>query len=131
LSLTDAPRRAGLAKWKEISFASGKGATLKNFRTVHKVFVQILNPSWVIRRGGAVWGSYYRDFGGPPEVVESGDRRVVFRFFGVGGHAAFWTSIMGSMEAICELTRVVNPKQKVLEGGGDGCDQLLLEIVWD
>lgn len=130
LAMMDSPRKAALPNWEDLAFQSGQAATKRTFKTVHRIFVQMLDPSWVIRRSANAWGSYYKDFGGPPEIVEMSATHVLFRFHGTGGHAAFWHHIRGGLSALCELTRVKDPKQTLTDGGADGCDTMSLRIDW-
>ncbi len=130
LAMMDAPRKAALSNWQALAYDSGYAATRRTFKTVHRVFIQMLDPAWVIRRTGNAWGSYYKDFGGPPDVVESSAKHVLLRFHGTGAHAAFWHHIRGGLGAICELTRLKEPKQTLVDGGVDGCDEMLVRIDW-
>ena len=130
LAMIDSPRRATLANWQELAFGSGRAATKKTFKTVHRIFVQMLDPGWVIRRSAPAWGSYYRDFGGPPEIVEHSPAHVLFRFHGTGAHEAFWQHIRGGMAAIGDLTRLKDPEQTLVSGGLDACDTMDLRIAW-
>ena len=108
----------------------GRVSTGRDLKTVHRAFIKILSPSFVIRRASLVWRSSFKNWGDVCVVAET-PTSVRFRFATMpGATAELWQMVAGGNDAISEAIRVREPKVVISEGGGAGDDFAVIDITW-
>jgi hypothetical protein len=96
---------------------------------VHRFVASMLAPQTLFRIGNRIFSTYWR--GGCVKTVEydSGHARAEF-----GGCHGFdrnlWAGIAGSCVAILEAAKARGVHVRVLEGGGDGDPEMVLDARW-
>lgn len=107
----------------------GRRAGKMNFTTVHRAFLRVLAPEWVIARASRVYGQYVS--AGTMRIVESKSGMVRAVFEGcVGYDRNIWQSTIGQCEAVLELCGARNVRVRIHEGGEDGDEHLELSAFW-
>jgi hypothetical protein len=101
----------------------GRSAAKANFTTVHRAFLRVLSPEFVLSRASRIFGQYVQK--GEMRIVESrpGMARAVFS--GCAGYDHnIWEATIGQCEGVLELCGAKNIRMRIHSGGRDGDDHL-------
>jgi len=102
----------------EVARKLGFRGAITNFTTIHKVFLSVLAPEWVLRRASRIFGMFVEQ--GQLRVVESRKGMAHVKFEGCTlFEAGIWESTLGQCEAILHLCGAKNIRLHVHAGGGD------------
>jgi hypothetical protein len=113
----------------EVSRKFGRRTGQLNFTTVHRVFLSVLAPEWVMKRAARMFRLYVER--GDMRVVDSRDgmARAVFR--GCRGFdRSIWEATLGQCEAVLALCGAKNIRMRIESGGGDGDDDCEAIAYW-
>ena len=128
LKTTHAAIRQVTRAGPEIARKFGFRGAMTNFTTIHKVFLSVLSPEWVMRRAPRIFGVFVEQ--GKLSVLESRSGMAHVKFEGCTlFEASIWESTLGQCEAILELCGARNVRLHVHDGGGDN-DYLDATAYW-
>ena len=114
----------------EVSTEFGRRTVHRNFKTVHKVFVRLLSPAFVLMRSNLVYRMYYRD-NGTATAIRKGERDIEVHHQGIAFPSpAVWASSKGAAIGSLEVSRAKNPRVEIISGGGDSRD-CVFRCTWD
>lgn len=97
---------------------------------VYKIFLVVLSPQFVIKKGNAILGAYYNMGRLHVDEERKGFARGRFTEF-TGFGRPQWADMMGSAEGVLQAAGAKNLKTTCLEGGGDGQSHCTLEFRWE
>lgn len=113
----------------ELSRSIGRLSAKRNFTTVHRAFISVLSPEFVIARAARVFSSYYDT--GTMRIVESRPGRSKASWTGCKGFDRnLWEGTIGHCEGALMLTGVANIRIKVERGGTDHDDYMDAIAFW-
>lgn len=96
---------------------------------VYRFIGSMLAPETLARIGNRLWTSYWS--GGVVETVEHATGHMRSSFTGCHGFDRnSWEDIIGSCHAILDVAGAKDVRFRVLEGGGDGASNMLLDARW-
>ena len=103
-------------------FDWGVRLQLNSLKTVHKIFVRLFSPTFLVPRAGVIWSLHYRHNGSVTASLRS-ETRVDLHYRGVKmPSAAYWEQLRGTAFAGLEATRVPNASTVILNGGSSSPD---------
>jgi hypothetical protein len=113
----------------ELSRKFGRRTGQVNFTTVHRVFLSVLSPEWVLKRAARMFRLYVQH--GDMEIVSSraGMAHAVFRDCR-GFDRSIWEATLGQCEAVLALCGAKNIRLRVESGGGDGDSHCDVTAYW-
>ncbi|HEY6558796.1 MAG TPA: hypothetical protein VI072_16040 [Polyangiaceae bacterium] len=113
----------------ELSRSIGRLSAKRNFTTVHRAFISVLSPEFVIARAARVFSSYYDT--GQMRIVESRPGRSKASWTGCKGFDRnLWEGTIGHCEGALTLTGVANIRIKVERGGTENDDYMDAIAFW-
>lgn len=113
----------------ELARSIGYHGTQADFRGVYRFVASLIAPDRLIRVSPRVWSNY---FDGGKIAVDEHHRGKVQTSFSecYGFDRSLWENTIGGSLAVLDIAGARNVKTRVLRGGGDGDDQLELELIW-
>lgn len=106
----------------ELMTEIGRRSTRANIKGPHKIFVRLLDPSFLMERSTRLWGTYYQNHG-HIVVVSREKHRVLTRYVDMAlGSDPFWASMRGSMLGLGEAMRLHGSSVTIVSGGGSSRD---------
>jgi hypothetical protein len=113
----------------ELSRSLGRRSAQLNFTTVHKAFISVLSPEFVIARAPRVFASYYDT--GQMRIVESRPGMSRALWTGCKGFDRnLWQGTIGHCEGALMLSGVDNFRVRVDRGGNDNDDYMDATAFW-
>lgn len=113
----------------ELSRSLGRRSAERNFTTVHRAFISVLSPEFVIARAARVFSTYYDT--GQMRIVESRAGMSHATWTGCKGFDAnLWEGTIGHCEGALLLTGVANIRVRVDRGGTDNDDFMDATAFW-
>jgi hypothetical protein len=113
----------------ELLRAVGREASYDDFRGVYRVIAFVLSPQRLINQAPRAWSLYFDS--GSLEVLEAREGMASARYFEcVGFDRNVWERAMGGSEGLIEVCGGKNVRLRVVSGGGDGDEELVLEARW-
>jgi hypothetical protein len=96
---------------------------------VYRFVASLIAPDRLIRISPRVWSNYFD--GGKITVDEHHLGKVHTSFSECHGFdRSVWENTIGGSLAVLDIAGARNVKTRILRGGGDGEDQLELELIW-
>ena len=113
----------------ELSRTIGRRSAERNFTTVHRAFISVLSPEFIIARATRVFSSYYDT--GQMRIVESRPGMSHAMWTGCKGFDRnLWEGTIGHCEGAMMLTGVENIRMRVDRGGSDNDDYMEATAFW-
>jgi hypothetical protein len=108
----------------------GRTQMLQDLSGIHKIFLLVVSPQFVISKASSMFNLYYRI--GRMEILDSRKNYAQARFTGcVGFDSNIWQESIGSSEGALIAARAKKLRTKILSGGKDNDLDMHFEIVWD
>lgn len=113
----------------ELSRQIGRDGVARDFQGVYRLLAGALQPHWLISWAPRMYGRYFR--GGRLDVPEArkGFARGEWRGC-VGFDKNLWLDMIGSSEASLEACGATHVRTRVVDGGGDGDTDAVVEFRW-
>ncbi len=113
----------------ELARSIGYHGTQADFRGVYRFVASLIAPDRLIRISPRVWSNYFD--GGKVAVDEHHRGKAQTSFSECHGFdRSLWENTIGGSLAVLDIAGAKNVKTRVLRGGGDGDEQLELELIW-
>jgi hypothetical protein len=113
----------------ELARSIGYHGTQADFRGVYRFVASLIAPDRLIRISPRVWSNYFD--GGKIAVDEHHLGKVHTSFSECHGFdRSLWENTIGGSLAVLDIAGARNVKTRIVRGGGDGEDQLELELIW-
>lgn len=114
---------------RELSRLIGRETTRADFSGIYRVFVVVMSPQALIARAPRVFEQYYTR-----GTIETPVCRAGFAVLAWRGCAGFdrnmWDDMLGSVEALLELSGGQDVRVEVLAGGGDKDEDTDMQLTW-
>jgi hypothetical protein len=95
----------------------GRRAMLIDLKTMYRLFIRILAPTYVLERSSNLWLTYNRN-NGTLRAVQTGDASCDVHYQGVLGlYPGFWAYQRGAILAVGQATGYRNVEVKLARGG--------------
>lgn len=113
----------------ELARAIGFHGTQADFRGVYRFVASLIAPDRLLRVSPRLWSNY---FDGGKVTIEEHQRGKAQTTFSAcyGFDRSLWENTIGGSLAVLDVAGAKNVKTRILRGGGDGDDQLEVELVW-
>ncbi|MEO5729193.1 MAG: hypothetical protein ABI134_10205 [Byssovorax sp.] len=113
----------------ELARSIGFHGTQADFRGVYRFVASLIAPDRLLRISPRVWSNYFD--GGKVAVDEHYSGKVQTSFSECHGfNRSLWENTIGGSLAVLDIAGATNVRTRILRGGGDGDDQLELELTW-
>jgi hypothetical protein len=121
-------RRMGNAG-PELPRSLGRRSAYLNFKSVHRAFIAVLSPEFLIARAPRVFASYYDT--GSMTIVESRSGMTHAIWSGCAGFDRnLWEGTLGHCEGALDLAGAGNIRMKIENGGNETDDYMEAIAFW-
>jgi len=107
----------------------GKENTRADFSGVYRVFLLVLSPQALIARAPGVYAQYFTKGSIAAPELRAGSALLLWRGC-EGFDQNVWDDMIGSVEALTELTGGKNVQILILSGGADGDVDTDMQLTW-
>lgn len=114
---------------RELARLIGRETTRADFSGVNRVFVVVMSPQALIAKAPRVFEQYYTRGTIKTPVCRAGLALLEWRGC-VGFDRNMWDDMLGSVEALLELSGGREVRVEVLAGGGDEDEDTDMELSW-
>jgi hypothetical protein len=107
----------------------GRSAAKANFTTVHRAFLRVLSPEFVLGRASRIFATYVQK--GEMRIIESRPGMVRATFSCCAGYDQnIWEATLGHCEGVLELCGATNIRVHIHAGGRDADEHLDVSVYY-
>ncbi|MEA2043684.1 MAG: hypothetical protein U9N85_14175 [Bacteroidota bacterium] len=114
---------------EEAAVESGKHSAESSLKGIYKIFVKVLSPSYVIKRGTNVFSSYYKPAKIKAESTSKHTAKITVHNF-KKEEITIIHRISGWIKRAAEITGATNIETKISESDLDGETVFIIDVNW-